>query len=261
MNVCFMQQPSHRTRYFTKSCPSATSTENGCAGPDQRLSLLSILFPTVAIKGCPKEENKNRISTYNTPVSIYMPTSFPLASTTSHSQLTELLTGFLPVQWESIDLFSINLPSFTQVMSTFKIHSFSDNTQLHWPTLSKRTIYFWSPSAGLLPTSFGIPKSLCHKAMNNSHLPDVLPQFTNLCHISFPYPPSGGVVVHSVLPHTEALWPLWTALHLFSEPSVSARLWRGNDESSIMAMKQVNQEFLFHLSNVPCSILRALPYL
>lgn len=26
--ICFMQQPSHRTRYFRKSCPSATSTGN-----------------------------------------------------------------------------------------------------------------------------------------------------------------------------------------------------------------------------------------
>lgn len=41
-----------------------------------------------------------------------MTSSFPFASTTSHSQLTELLTGFLPVQWQSTDLFSINWPIF-----------------------------------------------------------------------------------------------------------------------------------------------------
>lgn len=100
-----------------------------------------------------------------------MPTSFPLASTASHSQLTQLLTGFLPVQWQSIDLSSIHRPTSPQVMETFSTYSFLDNNQLHWPAPSQRTSYFRSPSAGLLPSSFGTSTSLCHKAMNNSHPP------------------------------------------------------------------------------------------
>lgn len=179
-----------------------------------------------------------------------MPTSFPLAPTASHSQLTELLTGFLPVQWQSTDLFSIHWSTSPPVMETFSIYSFLDNNQLHWPAPSQRISYFWSPSAGLLLSSFGTSTSLCHKAMNNSHPPGVLPDFTGLCHISFPCSPSWGVLVHSVPPHAEAVPHLWRASQFFSEPSVSASLWRGNGESS-MSVTQVNRNF--------CSITAMFP--
>lgn len=88
-NTSFIQQSSYKTRCFRISCPSTISTENGCVGPDQRLSLRSILFPTVAINGCPKEENKNRLSIYNTPACLYLytyifPPCFHLQSFPAH---------------------------------------------------------------------------------------------------------------------------------------------------------------------------------
>lgn len=125
-NIRFMQQSSHKTRCFRKSCPSASSTENGCAGPDQRLGLLSILLPTVAINGCPKGENKNRVSTYNTPVSLFicLHPSPLLPPPVTHSSLSSWrgfclfsgnpliyfpFTGPLPHQWWKLLVSTISL--------------------------------------------------------------------------------------------------------------------------------------------------------
>lgn len=168
-------------------CPS---TEKGYVGPDQRLNLGSTLFPTVSINGSPKEKNKNRLSICNTVASIYTQTSFPLASTSSHFKLTELLMGwFLPPQWLSVHFFTINF-----------LHQFPSTTCCigHFHNI---VTSFWSASAWLLATSFHALKFLCGKAMNNPLY--VLLDFTDLCHISFTYLPSWRFLVHVALPHTE----------------------------------------------------------
>lgn len=95
---------SHHIRRFSKSCPSASSTENGCTGPDQRLGLLSILLPTVAINGCPKGENKNRVSTYNTPVSLLLyayilPPCFHRQSLPAHSAPDGVSACSVAIHW------------------------------------------------------------------------------------------------------------------------------------------------------------------
>lgn len=63
---CIRQDVSER------AAPAPPAQRNGRGGPDQRIGLCSILFPLVAINGYPKEENKNRLSIYNTPVSLYL---------------------------------------------------------------------------------------------------------------------------------------------------------------------------------------------
>ena len=82
---------SHRIRQDVSewAAPPPSAQRTAMLGQIKRLSLRSILFPTVAINGCPKEENKNRLSIYNTPVSLYLyayifPPCFHLQSFPAH---------------------------------------------------------------------------------------------------------------------------------------------------------------------------------
>lgn len=259
----FILCSGHHIRRFSKSCPSASSTENGCIGPDQRLGLLSILLPTVAINGCPKGENKNRISTYNTPVSLFicLHPSPLLPPPVTPSSLSS---------WRGFCLFS-------------------GNPLIYLPFIGPLPHKWWKL---LVPTI-----SLTTTSCTGQHLPKEPPtsDLLQLGSYHLPLaPPHPCVTRQWTIPILQGWRPAWfhrslsrllssfaqlrgsssfssSSLRGSSTPlnSLAVLLWALGVCKSLerewreqhVSVTQVNQEFLFHHSHVPCSILRTPPYL
>lgn len=151
-----------------------------------------------------KEENKNRLSIYNTPISLYfyICIAFPLAS------ISRQINWLFPHQFIHSPWRDVNL-KYPQCPSTIRC--------------TGQDLHKEPPISDLLQpgsSSFDNPKFFCPEAINSPHSPHVPFDSADLCYTPFTatYLPSWRAVPHLV--HLEAIWHLWTALRLFSK-----RLW------------------------------------
>lgn len=190
-----------------------------------------------------KEENKNRLSIYNTPISLYfyICIAFPLAS------ISRQINWLFPHQFIHSPWRDVNL-KYPQCPSTIRC--------------TGQDLHKEPPISDLLQpgsSSFDNPKFFCQEAINSPHSPHVPFDSADLCYTSFTatYLPSWRAVPHLV--HLEAIWHFWTALRLFSKHLISADLYERQDESCTLCLRCKHIRDLFCQNNVICSVLSSFP--